>query len=442
MGIRTSQLTENTTLNALDLLYGVDVSDLTHSPDGTSKKIKLSTLISFLETNIDSLDIGSFDATAIVTEAEGIRDNDNDTTLPTSGAVVDAIDKGILYGMNRQAIINGNFEVWQRALSVTYTTDIANTYLADRWSLYIGKDGGTLPTVVESRQPMTAGELDGSFFYHRLNTNGAGSSLGLISQCNLQQPIEHGTKKLCGLNKKVTVSFYARSSILGKKLGVCLQQRYGTGGSPSATETINGAFWTLTSDWTKYSFTFTTNTLTGKTFGTEDDDVLSLMFYMMWGSSVASRVGDTVAESFVGSGNVDITQVQVTAGEDVLPFCVKSFREELRDCQRYYIKWANATGYSPHVGIGQVFSATQARCFIGLPTTMRKAPTLETSGEIRIFCGGGNQRIVSVFGNPSGGVYMPSTKIDVTFATSATDGGAVGLFCSASGSYLALNAEL
>lgn len=45
MGKRTTQLGEITTVDNNDILYGVDVSDLTHSPDGTSVKFKKDNLL-------------------------------------------------------------------------------------------------------------------------------------------------------------------------------------------------------------------------------------------------------------------------------------------------------------------------------------------------------------------------------------------------------------
>ena len=43
-------------------------------------------------TSVTNIDTTNFNATAIVTEAEGIGSNDNDTTLPTSAAVKDYVD--------------------------------------------------------------------------------------------------------------------------------------------------------------------------------------------------------------------------------------------------------------------------------------------------------------------------------------------------------------
>lgn len=55
MGKRTSQLGEITTIDDNDILYGVDVSDLTHSPDGTSVKFKKSNLLKEVNSDVSEL---------------------------------------------------------------------------------------------------------------------------------------------------------------------------------------------------------------------------------------------------------------------------------------------------------------------------------------------------------------------------------------------------
>jgi len=127
----------------------------------------------------------------------------------------------------RQAIINGNFDVWQRGTS--FTNPLSNTYNLDRVSYYGTADGGTDPTIVVSQQPLTSGEITKSFYFLRMNVNGAGSSYGVNSTHHIRTFIENGTRFLAGLGKKVTISFYARSSIANKKIFIHLNQQYGTG---------------------------------------------------------------------------------------------------------------------------------------------------------------------------------------------------------------------
>jgi len=130
----------------------------------------------------------------------------------------------------------------------------------------------------------------------------------------------------------------ARSSIVNKRIGVMLYNSYGTGGSPSANEGITGNNWTLTSDWALYHHTFEMNTLSGKIFGTNNDDNLGLQFYLAWGSSRAYRVNAETAETFVGAGNIDIAQVALYAGDVSYPFEPVPFDIELQRCMRYYEK--------------------------------------------------------------------------------------------------------
>lgn len=274
--------------------------------------------------------------------AEKLNGNDTGVILDdvslTGTPTFDSEAASVVYSdsMSRQAIINGNFDVWQRG---TTSTGMANdTFLSDRWKLKSGVDGGTFPTHINRRISLTAGDIPNSFYGYEVNVNGAGTSLGASSYYWLWNPIEHGTRLLCGLNKEVTVSFWAKSDIANKRLGLYLSQTYGTGGSPTSAENINGTNWTLTSTWTKYTHTFTTNTLVGKTFGTANDDTLVLSFMHVWGSTYQDRAGASTAETFVGSGNIDIAQVQLCAGNVALPFMPKSFEEELRACQRYYEK--------------------------------------------------------------------------------------------------------
>jgi hypothetical protein len=241
------------------------------------------------------------------------------------------------FTMSRQAIINGNFDVWQRGTS--FTNPSSGQYTADRYVASYSSTGTLPTTITHSRQQLTPGDIPNSFWYYRINTNGAGSGFGANDNYTLIQKIENGTRNLCGSGKKITITFYARSDIAGKRLGVNAAQIYGSGGSPSITEALVGQIITLTSTWTKYTVTLTTNTLVGKVFGTNYDDTLNINFSVMFGSSIAStRFGTSTTETFGGAGNIDIAQLQVNAGDQPLPFQPRDFATELALCQRYYEK--------------------------------------------------------------------------------------------------------
>ncbi len=225
----------------------------------------------------------------------------------------------------RNWIMNGNMEVAQRGTS--WTNPITNSYTIDRWQVFFVSDGGTIPNIICSQQLLTSGDLFNSFYYFRFNTDGAGASLGKGSNYQFANHIENGTRFLCGLNKKVTVSFYARSSISDRMIRLNLGQYYGSGGSPSVPENFQ-QFITLSSSWTKYTYTFTTNTLVGKTFGTNNDDYLIVAFFLQRGNVSGM-------ETYSGSGNIDIAQVALYAGDVAYPFEPVPYDIELQRCMRF-----------------------------------------------------------------------------------------------------------
>lgn len=221
-------------------------------------------------------------------------------------------------GMSRQAVLNSNFNIWGNGTS--YSNPANNSTTADKWKAGFVLATGTFPTIVHSRQSLTSGDVFGSFYNYRINTNGAGTSLASTENYKLYQDIVGGTRFLAGASKQVTISFYAKSSIASKKIGINLIQSYGTGGSPTADETITGDNITLTSSWKFYSFTYTLNTLVGKTFGTNNDDYIRLQLWTMWQSGTQSQVGASSSESFGGSGNVEFAQVQICSGDVALEY--------------------------------------------------------------------------------------------------------------------------
>jgi hypothetical protein len=249
----------------------------------------------------------------------------------------------------RQAIINGNFDIWQRGSSKTYNSNTSTpTYgTADRWNTNINNgNSGILPNCTISQQA-NDGSLNGSRNFLRMSADGVGS--GMTNPFwFLSQKIENGTKLLGG--KQVTVSFLARSSVAGQLLGITLQQQYGTGGSPSATEFISGTTVALTTTWQKYCITFTLNTVVNKTFGTNGDDCIELDFCNVFGSTVNSRFNTSSTQMFMAS-NLDIAQVQFNIGNVALPFMPKTFDDELKACLRYFEKSYYYTS-APFTGYG------------------------------------------------------------------------------------------
>ncbi|MFD0710647.1 phage tail protein [Paenibacillus sp. GCM10027626] len=256
---------------------------------------------------------------------------------PDHVARKDTVDNAVTDGMARQAIINGNFDIWQRGVRFILS-EAMGAYTADRFYFMAHADGGTLPAITHTREESSP--VANSRYFYRLGWDGPGSNLGQNVYHSLNQHIENGIRYLSARDKntQVTVSFFARTNIPNKRIGVFLQQSYGTGGSPSAPNTIRGQNFTLTSNWVRYSVTFNQGPYDGKIFGSNGDDRLRIALQVAWGTSNAADVGATTQEGFGGPGQVDIIQVQVSAGEAALPFQPRTFAEELAMCQRYYEK--------------------------------------------------------------------------------------------------------
>lgn len=307
------------------------------------------------------------------------------TAFSTMADALSAGDYGFNYNsMSRQALINGNFDMWQRSISSAVVS--GNVATADKWRRYdTAGAGGTMPTVTATRGTLTPGDIFNSYYYYRMTADGASSNLAADARSDFYQNIEYGTRYLCGDGKKVTVSFLARSDIANKRLGCTAHQGYGSGGSPTALETLIGDNVTLTSSWARYSVTITTNTLASKTFGTANDDALRLDFYSMWGSDRKARVNSSTDEDWA-AGYIDIAQVQLCSGDQALPFVPKSLSEEKRDCYRHYWRMsALGSATYAYYGFGMATSTTNCFVYIPFPTEMRIPPAIDVPADETLF---------------------------------------------------------
>jgi len=265
-------------------------------------------------------------------------------------------------GLNANAIINGNFDVWQRGTSFS---NPKNEYTADRFHIGVVTTG-TPPTVTHTREYLQ-GDIAGASAFYRFTTSGAGTGPGANDVYNIQQRVENGVRYLCGAGRKITLSFYARSSIVGKRIGTTFSQQYGSGGGGSPSESIVGTTFTLTNSWQKFEVTVETNTLTGKTFGANRDDFLIATIAIMWGANRAGSYGSLSEEMFGGAGTVDIAQIQLCSGETAQPYQPRSFAEELALCQRYYEK-SYAIGTRPETATANGSLSFQTRVAINAST--------------------------------------------------------------------------
>jgi hypothetical protein len=256
-------------------------------------------------------------------------------------------DVGRIEGLSLDnAIINGNFDIWQRGTSFTGVSP-ALTYSADRWS---SARNGTGATVNVSRVDFALGQTDvpnnpSHYINYEVTTAGSGETYHFLGQ-----RIE-SVKTFAG--ETVTVSFYAKASS-AVSLSVGLTQHFGTGGSPSVQVVTMIDSYNLTTSFQKFTATVTVPSISGKTLGTDGNDRLLLFFDMP---------RDTTFD-------LDIAQVKLEPGSVATPFRPRPIAEELALCQRYYQVAISTLGFvAASAGEQQQHNGTMF-------TQMRATPTL------------------------------------------------------------------
>jgi len=280
-------------------------------------------------------------------------------------------------GLYGNAIINGNFDIWQRGTSFS-----GDGYTADRWHIY---DNGC--TLSLSQQDFPAGNTDvpnNPEYYARTTTSGSSTT---SAEANLSQKIED-VRVFSG--QTISGSFWARGSTAGK-MGIEFIQGFGSGGSSSVFG-IGGQVVAITSSWTKIEFTADIPSISGKTIGTSN--ALILQLYFSAGSGLDARLNGNLGNQNI---QIDIAQVQLNAGSEVLPYSPRHIEEELRLCQRYYRRIGNKRVYEK-MATGLNTSTTNALMHLAHPVVMRIEPTFGysgTSGHFWVYDGASSRNVTS-----------------------------------------------
>jgi hypothetical protein len=248
----------------------------------------------------------------------------------------------------RNAIINGDFRVWQRGPSFTPSSNLI--YTADR---FFGFNSGNGSMTI-SRQSFAPGNTISGYepqYYLRTVV----SSVGTSALFNIGQRIED-VRTFAG--QTITVSFWMKSDTNRTVTGFAYQV-FGTGGS-SATTTQYGTF-NVTTSLQRFTATITIPSVSGKTIGT--DSYLAIEFNLP-----------------AATQTTDIWGVQVEKGSIATPFEQRPIGTELALCQRYYQKsysQAVTPGTADQNGaITVLFNASYGAGFgFQFKSTMRSAPS-------------------------------------------------------------------
>ncbi|WP_440030176.1 phage tail-collar fiber domain-containing protein [Chromobacterium amazonense] len=320
----------------------------------------------------------------------------------------------------RNVLINGGFDVWQRGVSQT----TAGYGSADRWNLDLGTPPG-LTGVTVSRVAANGAETDvlgGGASFMRIAVTKAPAAT-VREYCQITQRVE-GLRRFSG--KTMTLSFWAKADA-AKTILFYIEQGFGSGdGVSPIARAQNETPVQLSTTWQRYSFTFTSPSIQGKTFGQNGDDYLSVFFGVTYSTALPVHSAIAIPQT----GVFDIAQVQLEEGPVATPYERRSPGEELALCQRYF-----ETGYAiaRYVGVNDSMGWVAYRQTKRGPTAVSFFnPDTQTPGQaltfnaLALFSGGptpvstiynyGKDDLRSGFTWGSA-VFVPSNADDATLLT-------------------------
>lgn len=239
---------------------------------------------------------------------------------------------------NENYIINGDFEIHQRAISAATMT--SGTYRFDRWEWIENCDasiamvrGATVPTLAQS------GNLSGNS--GGIDTTVGDATIAAGQYACLQQKIEgYNLRSLWG--KECTLSFWHRHYDAGT-YSICLRS-----GSDDASYIMEYTQ-TVADIWEKATLTFTLDDTIG-TWDYDDGVGVKVGFPLASGSTFTTSTLDTwVSGNYLASTNQvnaisaaasvsRLSQVKLELGPVATLFVPRPIQEELALCQRYYQK--------------------------------------------------------------------------------------------------------
>ncbi len=250
----------------------------------------------------------------------------------------------------RNLIINGGFDIWQRATTATLVGG-PGYVSADRWKIYVN----TSTTMTLSRQAFTVGQVEvpgNPKYYARFDWLGTSSSTFFSFEQNIEGSYH-------GAGDYITVSFWARSE-KSDDVTLGINQKFGTGGS--SDQNVCNLTVPLTTVWKKYVYVVRVPSVSGKTINYNDDS-LSMSWF---------RQGTV-------NSYLDISSVQVELGSRPTPFERRSVGEEFLACERYYQKLGGLAYQA--VGFGKIYAAGQSAFgYCNFNTKMRTYPTVTEGG--------------------------------------------------------------
>jgi hypothetical protein len=276
---------------------------------------------------------------------------------------------------NKNAIINGDFNIWQRG--GTFNSVLTGAYIADRWQY--DKSGAMVHDITLSNDAPTvvqAGRLIKNSL--KIDCQTIDSAISASEYCVLMQKIEGYNFALLA-QKTTTLSFWVKAT----KTGIyCVSLRNDTT-APVDRSCVKEIVINSSNTWEFKTITFPASPNAGA-WNYTNGIGLCLAITLACGSSLQTTADAWQTGNFLGTSNQVnacdstsndflITGVQLEEGDVATPFDNRTFADELRLCQRYY-EAATVWAVSYNSSSSQV-----QRCMYFFKTTKRANPSATLS---------------------------------------------------------------
>ena len=288
---------------------------------------------------------------------------------------------------NKNLLINGGMNVWQRETNATGKTT-AGYHSADRWR--IGAVGGTAIGTWTLSRSTDVPSAQGFGYSFKMDCTTANASPSASSNTTLQQRLEGQNLQhlLKGTSsaKAITLSFWIKSNKTGTYIIELVDQDNSRHICKSYT--ISSA-----STWEKKKLTFE-----GDTSGVLDNDNAESLRVNWWIASGSDYTSGTLATSWASSvdanravGQVNLadstsnewymTGCQLEVGSTASGFEFEPYDKILARCYRYYSKMiTDSAGRRCATAVGD--NTTNAVVAMVLPTALRAVPSIVESNMV------------------------------------------------------------
>ena len=283
---------------------------------------------------------------------------------------------------NKNLIINGGMNVWQRSTSESSGADTYST--VDRFKTRVR--GGAVYTISRSTDVPSAQGFGYSLKFDNTTADASPTSndFTVLEQRIEGQNLQHLLKGTSSA-KKLTLSFHIKSNVTGTYIATLYDNDNNR--RIVRTYTIDSV-----NTWEKKEITFD-----GDTTGTLDNDTnegMRLQFWFSagtnytsgtlqttWGASTAANVAPGISNlSSSTSNELYITGIQLETGSAATDFEFEPYETVLRKCQRYFENYSESIGYF-HALRAQLNEASDTFCNVFFKVEMRDEPTITITAE-------------------------------------------------------------